>query len=119
MVRLMALRSTLLPMLAAVSALCIAPVCVSADEPAPAARPWWLDQINVMSWATLHQPEDRSYLEFAAELGSQVADRGIFCGHYNTDPAFAFLPHPEQTTAFYRQHGLKVTAFLSVEQWDP
>jgi hypothetical protein len=115
----MALRSILISMLAAVAALCIAPVHASADEKTVAERPWWLDQINIMSWATLHQPEDRSYLEFAAELGSQVADRGIFCGHYSTDPPSATLPHPEQTTTFFRQHQLKVTAFLSVEQWDP
>jgi len=82
------------------------------------SRPWWTDQINVMSWATLAQPDDRPYLAFAEALQSEVADRGIYYGHFDSQRVTADPPKPEEAP-FFHQHGLKVTAFLSVRGWRP
>ena len=83
------------------------------------AKPWWQDSVVPMSWATLHQAEDRNYLALTQHLRSTIADRGIFCGQYAPDTALTAPEQMRQAADFYRQNGLKVTAFLSVGGWNP
>jgi hypothetical protein len=61
---------------------------------------------------------DRPYLAFAEALQSEVADRGIYYGHFDSQRVTADPPKPEEAP-FFHQQGLKVTAFLSVGGWQP
>jgi len=90
---------------------------VAAARPTAATsgtKPWWRNEVAVVTWASLENAADRKWLPFVKEIGSRIADRGVFYGHYPER-----MPPKNAPASYFHAHGLRVTSFLSVEQWDP
>jgi hypothetical protein len=90
--------------------------CAAAERPpaaTPATNQWWRNEVAVVTWANFENAADREWLPFVKEIGSRIADRGVFYGHYPEQ-----MPPKHAPASFFHANGLKVTSFLSVEQWD-
>jgi len=85
--------------------------CSRADSPPKAPQsPWWR-QDTAVTWSGFGNPAHRKWLGFVREVGTTACDRGIFYAH-DTPPGTG-----APAAAYYHQQGLRVTSFLSIDQW--
>lgn len=84
----------------------------SARSPRTAKPIWWQQETGV-TWPALYEPDQHHWIKFVKDVGTTNCDRGIL---YHYGPT---LESKADAVEYYHRHGMKVSAFLSINDWKP